>query len=95
MKVKQQNSTKNRSDSTFYFSNKANTRKIVGIISVLSLFLLTTSCVLQPRQSNTAPSVRIVSPQDAETFIASALRISLYLNAGTSIGKLPTVEPIR
>lgn len=77
MKVKQQNTAKNISDSAFHIGKRTSTQKIVGIISILALLLLTTSCVLQPRQSNTAPSVRIVSPQDAETFITSALRISI------------------
>ncbi len=58
-------------------------KKIKGVIRVLALFtyvcliFLLSSCILQSKQPNTAPSVRIVSPQDSEVFLASSLRISI------------------
>lgn len=55
-------------------------QKLFATKLILIFFLaipLLSSCILQTRQLNTAPSVRIVSPQNSEVFVASELRISI------------------
>lgn len=49
-------------------------------LSCLIFFPLLSGCILQGKKPNTAPSVRIVSPQDTEVFVAATLKISIEAN---------------
>lgn len=62
------------------FSKKDKLTSLVPYLApLLALFIigLLSSCILPTKQPNTAPSVRIISPQDSEVFITNALRISI------------------
>ncbi len=46
-------------------------------LCLILILPLINSCVLQARQTNTAPTVRITSPEEADIFLNSSLRINL------------------
>jgi len=74
-------SSKNTSALSSLSIGQKNKLKLLSFCKLLLVTILVTpilsSCVLQARKTNTAPSIRIISPQDTEVFVASALRISM------------------
>ena len=71
-----------RASSQSYASLKLTKLKVFSplpklLLTCLIFFPLLSGCILQAKKLNTAPSVRIVSPQDTEIFLAPTLRISI------------------
>lgn len=58
-------------------SKKRKPSLAIRILAFVIGVCLLNACILQSKQTNTAPSLRIISPQDSEVFFAPSLRISI------------------